>query len=101
MCSGSPSGSSSQVSSPGDWLCSRMSDRSSSSEDDSSSNSPLSSDTFVVSEGRLRCCSSVGDGLGVSLLPGVVPVERLLTKNPLLSLPSSEMVTVVLGDFRG
>jgi hypothetical protein len=70
-------------------------------EDDSSSDSPLSSDSPVVSAGSLRCCSSLGDGLGVWLLPGVVLVEEPLAKCPLLSLPGSEIVAVVPGNFLG
>jgi hypothetical protein len=51
--------------------------------------------------GGSRCCSSLVDGLGIWLLPGVVLVEGLLTNHPLLSLPDSEMVAVVPGDFLG
>jgi hypothetical protein len=101
LCSGSPSSSSSEGSCPGDWLCSGISGRSSSSKNDFSKDSPLSSGSSRVSEDGLRCCSSLGDGLSIWLLPGVVPVEGLLTKHPFLSLPGSEIVAVVSGDFLG
>jgi hypothetical protein len=98
---GSLNSSSSEGSCPGDWLCSGMSDRCSSSEDDSSLDSPLSSDSSVISESGSRCYSSLGDGLGIWLPPEVVLVEGHLTKRPLLSFPGSEMVAVVPGDFLG
>jgi hypothetical protein len=55
----------------------------------------------VVAEGGSRCCFSLGDGLGVQLLPGVLPVEELQTKHPLLFLAGSKIVVVVPGDFLG
>jgi hypothetical protein len=55
----------------------------------------------MVSESGSRYYSSLVDGLGIWLLPGVVPVERHLIKYPLLSLPHSKMVAVVSGDFLG
>jgi hypothetical protein len=63
--------------------------------------SPLFSDSSVVSGGSLRCCSLLGDGLGIWLLLGVVSVEGLLMKCLLLSLPGSEMGAIVPGDFLG
>jgi hypothetical protein len=39
--------------------------------------------------------------LGVLLGPGTVSVEGPLTKRPLLSLPGSTMIAIVLGDFLG
>jgi hypothetical protein len=78
-----------------------MSGGSSSSEDDSPSDSPPSSGSPMVSEGGSRCRSSPGDGLSIWLLPGVVSVVGLLTKRSLLSLPGSEMVAIVPGDFPG
>jgi hypothetical protein len=61
--------------------------------------SPLPPGSSMVSQGSSRYCSSVGDGLGIWFLPGVVSVEGLLTKRPLLSLPGSEMVAVIPGDL--
>jgi hypothetical protein len=101
LCSGSLSGSSSEGSCPGDCLCSGMSGGSSYSEDDSSSDSPVFSGSSLVSEGGSRCCSSLGNDLGIWLLPEVVPVEGLLTKRLLLFLPGSKMVAVVTSDFLG
>jgi hypothetical protein len=80
LCSGSPSGSSSESSCPGGWLGSGMSGGSSSSDYDSSSDFPHSSGSSVVSEGGWSCCSTLGDGLHVWLLSGVVPVKELLMK---------------------
>jgi hypothetical protein len=71
-----------------------------SSEVDSTSDFLLSSGSSIHSERSLRCCSSLGIGLGVWLGPGAVLVEGLLTKYSLLTL-RSEMVVVVPSNFLG
>jgi hypothetical protein len=68
----------------------------SSSEYDSLSDSPLSSDSSICSEGGSRSYSSLSIGLGIWLKPGTVLVERLLMKCPLVSLTSNEIVVVVV-----
>jgi hypothetical protein len=80
--------------------CSGMSVGSSSSKDNSSSDTPDSSHFSVVTEGGSRCYSYLGDGLGIWLLLGVVPVEGPLTKRALLALPCNDMVALVLGEFQ-
>jgi hypothetical protein len=59
----------------------------------------LSSSSSISSLGGMRYYSSLVVGLGVWLGPGTVSVEGLLKKCPLLSLPGSEIVAIVPGDF--
>jgi hypothetical protein len=78
-----------------------MSCGSSSSEDDSSLHSSPSSSSSMGSEGSSRCYSSLDNGLGIWLPPGVDPGEEPLMKCSLLSLAGSKMVAVISGSFLG